>query len=554
MFKKFSLNFKLQMMFAVGAMNLLIVGAVGFNALKEINKIQNQVISVNYPNLLYASKMLLYANDSMRFLLQLNLPGNDAKETERLTGKIKEELAAFEKENEEYLKIDFLEGEKEVYDAFYKEWKTITKLIDETLPIAMSNNSADALKFAEIYRGEFRQARDKFVEKNKEFADFQRSQVELGTKKASQVTTFQSNLAILLVGLGFILSLLMGFFFSRSLSKNLVNMSNNLVAGASQVKDAATEIANSSESLSSSTSEQAAAVQETSSAVEELSAMVSKNSDNAQKSQEKAHTSQDVAQKGSTVVTEMIHAISDINESNNNIMAAVEESNRNIADISRVIMEIGAKTTVIKDIVFQTKLLSFNASVEAARAGEHGKGFSVVAEEVGNLAQMSGNAAQEISSTLEGSIKKVNQIVVDTKNRVEGLILSGKEKVQKGHQIATQCGEILAQILMEASDVNSMVVEISGASKEQAIGIQEITKAMSQMDMVTQQNASASQTAASAAVELAAQAESMSSIVQEMQTLIYGAGKGDQTPPSSGHHSKNFSPHNSHTASHKDAA
>lgn len=102
----------------------------------------------------------------------------------------------------------------------------------------------------------------------------------------------------------------------------------------------------------------------------------------------------------------MIHSITEISESNDRIMSQVADGNRKISEIVQVISEIGNKTKVINDIVFQTKLLSFNASVEAARAGEHGKGFAVVAEEVGNLAQMSGNAAKEISDMLNGSVSR----------------------------------------------------------------------------------------------------------------------------------------------------
>lgn len=124
----------------------------------------------------------------------------------------------------------------------------------------------------------------------------------------------------------------------------------------------------------------------------------------------------------------MITAIEDIHKSNQNMMMSVEKSNANIEEIIQVIHEISNKTKVINEIVFQTKLLSFNASVEAARAGEQGKGFSVVAEEIGSLAAMSGNAAQEISAMLTESTTKVEKIVNTTKSEVGALMIEGKRK------------------------------------------------------------------------------------------------------------------------------
>lgn len=529
MFQKFGLKTKLIAMSAISSILLLVVGAVGVNALTVTSNHYDHIVKINLPNAVTIATMRFAGVSVLRLLTQMTLPGNDEKEQKRLLARLEEEKQRFATAKTTYEAIEFTEGEQELYDTYIESYQSMIKKVDESIPLLMSGSPADRMEFANSYRGDFNKIRNDFYDKIGALLKFHQTEAAKWTKDAEETSKAQSILAMVLVGFGFILSLTMGILFARSLSNQLVSVSKNLVDGATQVNSAATEIATSSESLSSSSSEQAAAVQETSSAVEELSAMVSKNSDNAEKSRDKAVTSQQVAQKGRSVVTEMMTAISDINESNSQIMSAVEESNKNIAEITRVIMDIGAKTTVIKDIVFQTKLLSFNASVEAARAGEHGKGFSVVAEEVGNLAQMSGNAAQEISSTLEESIKKVNHIVVQTKERVEGLILIGKEKVERGHTIATQCGEILEQIVAEAADVSSMVIEISSSSKEQSIGIQEITKAMSQMDTVTQQNASISQNSASASVELAAQSESLTTLVNEMQIIVYGLST--QAPP-----------------------
>jgi len=221
-------------------------------------------------------------------------------------------------------------------------------------------------------------------------------------------------------------------------------------------------------------------------------------------------------------------SIQEISSSNGEIMKQVEASNQEISHIVKVIAEIGNKTKVINDIVFQTKLLSFNASVEAARAGEHGKGFAVVAEEVGNLAQMSGNAAKEITAMLDDSIRKVEKTVNDTKIKVEQLMVTGRGKIEAGVVTSRKCGEALDQIVQNVDQLGQMVGEISAASQEQAQGVQEINRAMAQLDQVTQQNASASQEAANAAAQLNVQADSLRGIVRTLEKLVQGVGKTAQ--------------------------
>lgn len=323
------------------------------------------------------------------------------------------------------------------------------------------------------------------------------------------------------------LSLLVGFFIIRRPVKHLSELAQSLFATADEVAAMSQQIASTSEQLSSGATEQAASLEETSSAMEEMNAMVVRNSESAHKSQDISMQSQQSAEQGKAVVDEMILSIEQIDQSNSDIMRQIEESNQQISEIVKVIQDIGSKTKVINEIVFQTKLLSFNASVEAARAGENGKGFAVVAEEVGSLAQMSGSAAADISKMLEGSIRRVEDIVNSTRKNVEGLVHQGKEKVSQGTEIARQCGKVLDDLVNKVQSVNEMVVQIAQGSGEQSKGVQEISLAMTQLNTVTQQNTAASQSASHAAAKLSHQSEILrKSVVSVLDTL---AGNSQQS-------------------------
>ncbi len=308
----------------------------------------------------------------------------------------------------------------------------------------------------------------------------------------------------------------------RAVNHSITNVVDNLRSNAEQVASAATQISSSSQSLSQATTEQAASLQETTSSLEEISAMIRKSSENADRSAGKSSESRGRAEEGQRAVSGMLVSMEAISQSNDAIVKQISDSNVRMTDIVRVIREIAEKTKVINEIVFQTKLLSFNASVEAARAGDHGKGFAVVAEEVGNLAQMSGNAAMEISEMLTSSISKVEMIAHETKTKVEAITDQGKLKVENGLEVAKQCSDFLKAIVEDVSEVAGLVQDISMASKEQTQGVVEINKAMNQLDAVTQQNASTSEEAASAAEQLSAQSGAMKDCVTELCRTIYG--------------------------------
>lgn len=326
--------------------------------------------------------------------------------------------------------------------------------------------------------------------------------------------------------LNLIFALLVGiflpFFVIRNLLASLNSAINELAEDSQRMKEAARDVHSASEDLSSATTQQAAALQQTASSIEQMNTMIKKSSENTLRSQEVSNRSHDAAERGKRSVDSMIKAIDEINVSNDNIMKQTEESNRRISDIVKVIQEIGNKTKIINDIVFQTKLLSFNASVEAARAGEHGKGFAVVAEEVGNLAQVSGNAAKEISDMLGDSISQVEAIVNETKRNVERLVQEGRNKVQSGTHVARECGTVLEEVVRNVEEVRAMMSEIGTATQEQSQGISEITRAMNQLDQVVHQNAGTSRQVAAAAGDLTGESENLDKVTQFLTALVHG--------------------------------
>ena len=218
----------------------------------------------------------------------------------------------------------------------------------------------------------------------------------------------------------------------------------------------------------------------------------------------------------------MLGAIDQIDQSNSEVSNQMEVSNRQLSEITKLITDIGSKTKVINEIVFQTKLLSFNAAVEAARAGEYGKGFAVVAEEVGNLARMSGTAAKEISTLLEESVVKVNSIVNESKSRVDRLMNDSKEKIMHGSQTAQNCNASLETILNQVQNLDSLISGIAVASKEQSTGIREVSKAIGQIEQTTQQNTSVAQSSSVAADHLRLDSEALNLLIQDLNQIVSG--------------------------------
>jgi methyl-accepting chemotaxis protein len=525
MFKNLSLRIKMLAAFSSIAFCLLIVGGVAYVGLEGVISQYDHVVEVNFENAVALGKVRASQKDviiAISLLLGSHASADDLKNSQsKLTAAFKD----FEEAAKTYEASPWAPGEEAKWDEVKKKWLPFKELSEKLIMLSSTGKKEDEATRDQLGSREFISLQNELLLGTNEIVRFQRDDSKIWTEKAARAAALAKTLTVSLVIGGFILSQLIGLLFSAGISKRLSSLASRMLESAQSVASSSTQVSSAGTELSSSTTEQATALQESVASIDQVNAMIQKNAENASRSKHAASTGQESAVKGKQAVETMIDSIDQINTSNQEIMKQIDESNRQISQIVDMISEIGSKTKIINDIVFQTKLLSFNASVEAARAGEHGKGFAVVAEEVGNLAQMSGKAAHEISSLLDESIQKVNAIVNEMKGRVESLVSIGKARVETGMETARRCGEVLDEIVKNVSSVSQMVSEISIASNEQAQGVQEINKAMTQMDEVTQQNSSASHQVAQAAEHLSLQAQELRGYVRGLYEVVNGTNE-----------------------------
>lgn len=240
----------------------------------------------------------------------------------------------------------------------------------------------------------------------------------------------------------------------------------DLGGSTNKLQDIATTLTSTSNALNVSSNQQAASIKDSVDLINEIKKFAENSAQNTKHSLDISKNSQKVVGDGRSIIAKMAQAMKEINH-----------SNKELGRISEIIGEIFDKTQVINDIVFQTKLLSFNASIEAARAGQYGKGFSVVAEEIGVLAKQSGISANEIEN-----------LVTESASKVETIIGTLQKRVNVGEAVAQDCVEVFMDIDRMNSDLNGIVKEIATATDEQQDGLEKTFQAIGAIDRATQDN------------------------------------------------------------------
>ena len=261
----------------------------------------------------------------------------------------------------------------------------------------------------------------------------------------------------------------------KAMNDGLLDVVAQVRHGTDAIATASSEIAAGNLDLSSRTEEQASSLEETASAMEELTSTVKQNADNARQANQLAKSASEVAVRGGNIVSQVVDT-----------MGTINESSKKIVDI----------IAVIDGIAFQTNILALNAAVEAARAGEQGRGFAVVATEVRNLAHRSASAAKEIKELIAASVANV-----DT-----------------GSRLVNEAGQTMGDIVDSIVRVTDIMGEITSATHEQTLGIEQINMAIAQMDEVTQQNAALVEEAAAASQSMQEQAGELAHVVGFFKT------------------------------------
>jgi len=260
----------------------------------------------------------------------------------------------------------------------------------------------------------------------------------------------------------------------RDMNDGLGRMVEQIRTGAESIAVGANQVAAGNQQLSSRTEEHASSLEETASTLEEFTTTVKQNADHARSASQLAGSAAATAEKGGEVVNKVVAT-----------MQEVTQSSKRIGDI----------VAVIDGISFQTNILALNAAVEAARAGEQGRGFAVVASEVRSLAQRSAESAKEIRALIENSVGRV----------------------ETGARLVEQAGKTIEELVVSVRKVAEIVTEIASASHEQSSGIEQINKAITQMDTVVQMNASLVEEATAAATSMAGQAQGLARAVAQFR-------------------------------------
>lgn len=487
--KKTTLSQKLFLLCLTLLSVVMAVGAIGYFNLSRVSQDYSSVILENFPKQRMALEMMLHfqsARVQIRTLGLRGLPEDQAKNAVRLA---EEEISTVEKLTSSFAALPTLPGEEKLFHEVEMSWTAFKEVGKKILD---SYREGDNRRLLGLILVDCPEHAARYKTAAGALISFHYQIAEERSKTADANAHMALRLTLTLMGLGLLMGVALAVYLARSIARDLLEITIHLSSAGGNVSSASESLAAISQQLASASQEQASSVEEVSSSLEEISGMVS------------------ATVQGTQNVLELVNSG---NQSMAQLQGSVQEisdSNSRVEQLVKLIEEIGEKTELIDEIVFQTRLLSFNASVEAERAGEHGRGFAVVAQEVGNLAQMSGKSASEISQIVKGSIKTAQEVAQLNRSKVDAGATLCKETAQKLDSIQKAAHEIL------------------NASKEQNSGIQQINQSIQLISKSTEENASSAEVCSENSTTLNSQVSRMAELVEDLRQVVTGE-RGDRT-------------------------
>lgn len=335
-----------------------------------------------------------------------------------------------------------------------------------------------------------------------------------------------AQLFVFLISVASILMLLIGSVIAYLLISSISKPINQAMAKLDEYGQVFNTLANdldhSSLNLAQASQTQSEASQETAASVTELQELAQKNVENSQITSEKSMKALEVASQGREVVSGLFDSIQNSLQSNENLVSEIQQSKTDLQTIIDMIAKIDGKTKAINEIVFQTKLLSFNASVEAVRAGAAGAGFAVVAEHVRSLAEMSGTVSNEITTLVNTSRGQVQAIIENTNQKLSEITQEMSQHLTQNAEEADLVHQSFEQIEEVVQQASEYVEQISRANYEQEIGINEISKAIRNIDRVTHENQTSVKKTEAMSHDLKQKSQDLQELVSQLSVLVNG--------------------------------
>ena len=454
----------------------LLLGGLGLWRVLAVNKNVVNLATNSVPSVVTLNKIIQLNNDSAKYVRKIVDQAADEKVVAASEASFQTARKGADELINIYEKLFSDPKDEQLFRAAQASRNTLMTASEKVIDLVRSKRVEEAVN---LQRAEIEPVLDAAVKGFNEDIDYNIKLAEEEAKMAQEKVTASFWMILPTLATAGLLGAIIGWTIIRAVSRSLGMISDSLEEGATQTASASGQLSSASQSLAEGCQEQGSSVAETSAALEEMSVMIRSTADNAEKAKSFANEARLAAQTGAQTMVEM-----------NTAMHAIEASSAEVAKIVKNIDEIA----------FQTNILALNAAVEAARAGEAGAGFAVVADEVRSLAQRSAAAAKETAEKIEAAIANS----------------------RRGSISCTKVGESLEEIVAKVASADALVAEISTAAKEQSQGIQQVGVAMTQLDKVTQGNATNAQQSASAAEQLNSQAHVMQDTVSFLRSLVTG--------------------------------